>query len=333
MKKSDTYCTVLVFRCFDVIKYTYKRETSLSYDHPTTFFNNIFMVQCSYLAIGEPMAKTEPRYDRYPEHLATGERQRRRREICWYRFYRRGEMKILVCDDQIREVEEIMRLCRAYLANKNMEGTVEGTTDPFEATETDADVLVLDIEMPEANGIEIKDRLAREGRGPLIIFATHYADAMSRAFNTNVIGFLVKPVKLVELTLFMDTAAAHLSLNKRIYFDDGTSANTKDIVWLTANKGYSDFLLTDGTTKDGGRKSIKAWEEALSDYGFIRTDSGRLVNCAHVKGFWEGELLVGNVKVSEKAEAADVTTKISVRRRDDCKRKYIAYCQKMGKYT
>lgn len=242
-------------------------------------------------------------------------------------------MKILVCDDQRSEVENIMGQCRAYLESRNMDGIVEGTTDPLKIRGMDADVLVLDIEMPEANGIEIKDQLAKEGRSPLIIFATNYADAMSRAFNTNVIGFLVKPVRLEELTLYLDTAAAHLTLDKRIYFDDGTSASTKEIVWLTANRGYSDFLLTDGTMKDGGKKSMKDWEEMLSPYGFIRTDSGRLVNCAHIKEFWDEEVLVANVKVSEKAQAADIKTKISVRRRIDCKEKYLAYCEKMGKYT
>ena len=242
-------------------------------------------------------------------------------------------MKILVCDDQEREVEDIMGKCQAYLDSRNMDGTVEGTTDPVKARETDTDVLVLDIEMPTANGIEIKNQLARESKGPLIIFATNYEDAISRAFNTNVIGFLVKPVRLEELTIFLDTATEHLALNKRIYFDDGTSASTKDIVWLTANKGYSDFLLKDGTIKDGGKRSIKAWEEALSTYGFIRTGSGRLVNCAHIKEYWDDEVVMGNVKISEKAEAADITTEISVRRQKECKRKYLAYCEKMGKYT
>lgn len=242
-------------------------------------------------------------------------------------------MKILVCDDQERELKDIMGKCQAYLKSRNMEGTLEGTTDPDRARETNADVLVLDIEMPTANGIEIKDQLAREGRGPLIIFATNYADAMSRAFNTNVIGFLIKPVRPEELALFLDTAADHLTLNKRICFDDGTSASIKDIVWLTANKGYSDFLLTDGMTRDGGKKSIKAWEGELSVYGFIRTSSGRLVNCAHIKEYWDEEVVMGDVKVSEKAEAADITVTISVRRQKECKAKYFAYCEKMGKYT
>lgn len=242
-------------------------------------------------------------------------------------------MKILVCDDQSREVEVIMSQCREYLESRNMEGTVEGTTDPSKAREADADVLVLDIEMPGANGIEIKDQLAKKGRSPLIIFATNYADAMSRAFNTNVIGFLVKPVRPEELALFLDTAADHLTLNKRIYFDDGTSASIKDIVWLTANKGYSDFLLTDGTTKDGGKKSIKAWDGELATYGFIRIDSGKLVNCAHIKEYWDEEVVMGDVKVSEKKAAVDIVVKISVRKQKECKAKYLAYCERMGKYT
>lgn len=242
-------------------------------------------------------------------------------------------MKIIICDDQIREVESIAECCREYIETNHIDGQIKGITDPDQLAGEKPDILILDVEMPKENGIDVKDRLAKEADGPLIIFATNYRDAVSRAFNRNVIGFLVKPIKLSQLSALMDTAMTYLSIDKTVRFDDGSAGSTKEILWIKANKGYSDIQLASGKVKDGGKKSIKLWEQELDVCGFIRIDEGLLVNVSHVKIYtFEKVALANPAKKSEK-DADVVEFYITRRRRKECREKYIAFCNKIAKYT
>ena len=90
-------------------------------------------------------------------------------------------MKIIICDDQISEIQKLETLCIRYFQEKGIAAEIETTMNPKEilAEPLEADILILDVEMGEVNGIEIKNELARRGNGPLVIFATNYPENMS----------------------------------------------------------------------------------------------------------------------------------------------------------
>lgn len=242
-------------------------------------------------------------------------------------------MKIMVCDDQIKEMESIIECCKEYVENKKINAEIKGVTDPAELAGEKPDILLLDVEMPNENGIDVKDRLAMEADGPLIIFVTNYQNAISKAFNRNVIGFLMKPLKLSQLTKLMDIAITHLTIDKKVRFDDGSIVSTKDVLWITANRGYSDFRLVDGQVKDGGKKSLKQWEQELEVCGFIRINDDRMINARHVIKYSFQKVTMPNGAKCSEADSDMVEFEIARRRQKECKEKYIAFGNKIAKYT
>ena len=62
------------------------------------------------------------------------------------------------------------------------------------------DLLLLDIEMGDIDGITIKNRLGKQGNVKNILFVTNHAEVMQEAFGINVVGFLNKPVKEASRT-------------------------------------------------------------------------------------------------------------------------------------
>lgn len=241
-------------------------------------------------------------------------------------------MKIMVCDDQIKEMESILECCKEYVENKKINAEIKGVTDPAELAGEKPDILLLDVEMPEENGIEVKDRLAMEADGPLIIFVTNYQDAISEAFNRNVIGFLMKPLKLSQLSKLLDTAITHLTIDKKVRYDDGSIGSTKDVLWITANRGYSDFQLVDGQVKDGGKKSLKFWEQELEVCGFIRINDDRIINARHVIKYSFQKVTMSNGAKYSEADSDMVEFEIARRRQKECKEKYIAFGNRIAKY-
>jgi two-component system response regulator AlgR len=62
-----------------------------------------------------------------------------------------------------------------------------------------ADVVLLDIRMPEMDGIEVALHLQQIENPPAIVFATAYDDYAIRAFELHAVDYLLKPIRLERL--------------------------------------------------------------------------------------------------------------------------------------
>jgi two-component system response regulator AlgR len=62
-----------------------------------------------------------------------------------------------------------------------------------------ADLVLLDIRMPEMDGIEVAQHLQQLEHPPAIVFATAYDAYAIRAFEVNAVDYLLKPVRLSRL--------------------------------------------------------------------------------------------------------------------------------------
>jgi two-component system response regulator AlgR len=65
--------------------------------------------------------------------------------------------------------------------------------------ETPADVVLLDIRMPEMDGIELAQHLAKLAKPPVIVFTTAYDSYAIKAFELHAIDYLLKPIRLGRL--------------------------------------------------------------------------------------------------------------------------------------
>ncbi len=245
-------------------------------------------------------------------------------------------MKIIICDDQMEERTQIHSMCRTYLAERGLDGEISETADPqalLDMETIDADILILDVEMGEMNGIDVKNQLATRSDSPLVIFATSHPEAMSRAFNVNVIGFLIKPVDHDAFAEYMNSAVNILTADRVIDYPDGSKGSTGDILWIESDRGYADAHLAGGTVKSFGKRSIKELAAWLEPFGFLCISSGQLVNCKHIDDMTDDRVLLKGVVTKPGAEPGDVTLTVSRRRKKDCWEKYVSYCDRMQKYT
>ena len=65
---------------------------------------------------------------------------------------------------------------------------------------TRPDILLLDIQMPGMNGLELAEQLAREGAGmPAVIFVSAHDDYALDAFDVHALDYLLKPVRAARL--------------------------------------------------------------------------------------------------------------------------------------
>ena len=104
-------------------------------------------------------------------------------------------LRAFLVDDEQLAIERLQRMLAAFPEIK-----IGGTaTDPAAAvvslndsTTNAIDVLFLDIQMPGLNGFELLSRLHIQ---PFVIFTTAYDQHALRAFETNAIDYLLKPIE------------------------------------------------------------------------------------------------------------------------------------------
>ena len=104
-------------------------------------------------------------------------------------------MKAILIDDEIIALE-LLELKLKEFAYVEIVGSY---TCPFEALDDignkEVDVVFLDIEMGETNGVEISHRFLRLNKDIEIVFVTAYSEYAVDAFEINVIDYLLKPIK------------------------------------------------------------------------------------------------------------------------------------------
>ncbi len=105
-------------------------------------------------------------------------------------------LKIAVCDDEPVMCQQLKLLLSEFLTSQNrpFEISCYGNGLSLLASPFHYDLIFLDIQLPNLNGVELAKRLrAREFDG-ILIFVTILADYMPDAFEVEAADYLLKPI-------------------------------------------------------------------------------------------------------------------------------------------
>lgn len=199
------------------------------------------------------------------------------------------KLKIAICDDDAAQ--------RAYLSDiltpwaKRNRHPVEikeyAGAKPFlfdYEAEKDFDILLLDIEMPEINGIEIAKRVRRENTTVQIIFITGFYEYFSDGFDVSALHYLIKPVDSVKLYPVLDKAVDNLAYRQRSVLittpDEDIKVSLADICYIESANVYVDVHTVRGTYRT--RISLAKFTEQLDDT-FFKVHRSYVVALKYVK--------------------------------------------------
>lgn len=122
-------------------------------------------------------------------------------------------LRIAVCDDEIKELNQTEKLLNTYLqAHPQLNGQVFPFSDPqtllaqWEA-QGRFDLYVLDIIMPEMSGIETGRQLRALGDHGEIIFLTNSNEFAADSYDVRAFFYLLKPVEKDKLFQVMNGVA------------------------------------------------------------------------------------------------------------------------------
>ncbi len=108
-------------------------------------------------------------------------------------------MDVIVVDDEPLARDRLARMvskmedCQVVAQAENVEQALAAVA------EFDPDVVLLDVRMPEEDGISAAKKITEMEDPPAVIFCTAYDEYALDAFSTAAVGYLLKPVKQEDL--------------------------------------------------------------------------------------------------------------------------------------
>jgi two-component system response regulator AlgR len=111
-------------------------------------------------------------------------------------------LRVFIVDDEPparSRLRDLLGDCNAQIALDIVGEAGNGQEALDKLAETTADVVLLDIRMPQMDGIEVAQHLNRLPKPPVIIFTTAYDVYAIKAFELHAIDYLLKPIRLKRL--------------------------------------------------------------------------------------------------------------------------------------
>ncbi|WP_163969892.1 response regulator transcription factor [Oceanobacillus halotolerans] len=188
--------------------------------------------------------------------------------------------KVLVADDE----ERIRRLIRMYLEREDyiVEEADNGTDALQLALENDYDVILLDIMMPEMDGIEVCQALRKEKETPVIMLTAKGEEANRvQGFEVGTDDYIVKPFSPREVVLRVKALLRRVSAS---HFDENETAPKNLLVFPHLTIDYDAHRVT----ADGMEVSLTPKEYEL--LCFLAKSPDKVFNREHLlKEVWQYE--------------------------------------------
>ncbi|MCB0665729.1 MAG: response regulator transcription factor [Saprospiraceae bacterium] len=223
----------------------------------------------------------------------------------------------LIIDDEKRALNGLKLLLETHIPEIRPIYTALGSSEGYsEIQKLHPDLVFLDVEMPGMTGFEMLEAL-RDTRIN-VIFTTAYDHYAIKAIRFSAIDYLLKPIDVQELKAavnrylhrplpqehlnpLIDNLVSNLKTRQfkkprlAITTTGGlTFLDIDEIVHCEADNNYTIFHLSGGK-RFISSKTLKEYDDLLSEYDFLRVHQSYLVNPVYIKEYSQK----GNLELKE----------------------------------
>lgn len=147
------------------------------------------------------------------------------------------------------------------------------------------DVIFLDIEMHEIDGLQTAHLIRKTDDDVIIVFLTNHQQFIKQSFKIEAFDYLVKPFSKI---VFDEMFARVLNKYQKQHFlitikmrDSISTIEVKEIVYIECFKHRLTFHLKGEIIECTGK--LQEYETTLINHGFLRCHNSILINAAYIK--------------------------------------------------
>lgn len=142
------------------------------------------------------------------------------------------------------------------------------------------DLVFLDVEMSNINGIDAGKELRRKNPHSIIFVITSYDCYLDDAFKIRAFRFLSKPLNVVRLYKALDDASELINNDIIVFYDVISGSNvrvyTNDIIYLEIEKRKTKIVTIDNIYYSN--EKISVWKNRLNAISFVCPHSSYIAN-------------------------------------------------------
>lgn len=208
-------------------------------------------------------------------------------------------IKIAVCDDNQREAEYVASLCQKWAAERNLTAQTRlfPSAEAFlfqYAEEKDYDILLLDIEMKEMDGLSLARQIRKEDKNVPIVFITGYSDYIADGYDVEALHYLLKPVHVEKLFSVLDRGREKIKQNQLCLNLDISGEMYRipfhEIHWVDVERNY---VTIHAMKNYRVKKTLGEFEKELGS-GFCRVGRSLIVNLKEVRRVTRTEVILAD---------------------------------------
>lgn len=229
-------------------------------------------------------------------------------------------LHIAVCDDEQVIMEQLKKLLETYRPDcmVTMYRSGEGLLDAFDQY----DLIFLDIEMPQTNGMELAAKLRELQYDGEVIFLTGYTDYMQDAFKVRAFRYLQKPIREDQLEEALCAAEEEFQQQYLVLTGEKVfRIKIRDILYLEAV--HNETYIVTKTGELVVRSPMREIYEMLDPAEFIQTHKSYVVALRAIR-------YVGNQEVV--LQELQPRIPLSRRRQQEVRKAYMEYIKKHAIY-
>ncbi|MEE0433981.1 MAG: response regulator transcription factor [Peptococcaceae bacterium] len=206
-------------------------------------------------------------------------------------------IRLAICDDDAQAVADHQTMAEKALRENGYAVSVTTYTqsENLLADVCDDgyvyDLILLDVEMPQLDGMTLVARLTPHLPQVLVIFITSHREYAIDAFALNIFRYVPKDELETRLPQALCDAAKRISLEDGKCYTIQTVSRLeklplKDILYIAREGKNVCFITTHGASLE--RTSLAQVMEQLDDAAFIYIDRGMIVNLVHLLEIKDG---------------------------------------------
>lgn len=203
--------------------------------------------------------------------------------------------RIAVCDDETVDLKQIAETTKNILVSENIDNIISCYKSSKELmkeilSDEKYDLLLLDVLLPEKNGIELASCLREFSYTTPIVFISNDKEMALCGYEVNAVRYLVKPLdaeRLREALIYcyeqQKKSKIFISMNNGTY-----KLMPKEIMYVETSGRGCRISLQDKKLHTSIK--ISELDTRLREFGFIRCHQGFLVNLCFVRSVKSYEL-------------------------------------------
>lgn len=224
------------------------------------------------------------------------------------------KLRTLIVDDEPLAVERIQVICAEIPAISVVGTASDGAAALRLAEKLNPDLVLLDMTMPELDGLGVARKFAEEDNPPAVIFVTAHEHFAVEAFDLEAIDYVLKPVAADRLERAIERAIARRGESKETaseWLDELWVPHRSELLRIAVKEVHRidaerDYVRLHVGDADQGRsylllQTIAGLEDRLNPDEFIRIHRSTILRKDNIRGLrhdglgvWSAELQNGD---------------------------------------